>query len=77
MTRGLSQRAHNKVLEAAVELFANRGIEKTSVDAIAAAPASAKPRSTSIGQTRKLSVSKFSHLFTELMKARAKKIPAI
>jgi len=37
MTRGLSQRAHNKVLEAAVELFANRGIEKTSVDAIAAA----------------------------------------
>jgi AcrR family transcriptional regulator len=37
VARGLSQRAHNKVLEAAVELFANRGIDKTSVDAIAAA----------------------------------------
>jgi len=37
MTRGLSQRAHTKVLDAAVDLFAARGIEKTSVDAIAAA----------------------------------------
>jgi AcrR family transcriptional regulator len=37
VARGLSQRAHNKVLDAAVELFANRGIEKTSVDAIATA----------------------------------------
>ena len=37
MPKGLSQRAHNKVLDAAVELFADRGIEKTSVDAIAAA----------------------------------------
>jgi AcrR family transcriptional regulator len=37
MTRGLSQRAHNKVLETAVNLFAERGIDATSVDAIAAA----------------------------------------
>jgi len=37
VARGLSQRAHNKVWEAAVELFADRGIGKTSVDAIAAA----------------------------------------
>lgn len=34
--RGLSQRAHNKVLEAATRLFAERGIDGTSVDAIAA-----------------------------------------
>ena len=34
--RGLSQRAHAKVLEAATELFAERGIDATSVDAIAA-----------------------------------------
>jgi AcrR family transcriptional regulator len=34
--RGLSQRAHSKVLEAATELFAERGIDTTSVDAIAA-----------------------------------------
>jgi AcrR family transcriptional regulator len=37
MTRGLSQRAHHKVLEAATNLFAERGIDATSVDAIAAA----------------------------------------
>jgi AcrR family transcriptional regulator len=37
MARGLSQRAHHKVLEAATELFAERGIDATSVDAIAAA----------------------------------------
>lgn len=34
--RGLSQRAHGKVLEAATQLFAERGIDATSVDAIAA-----------------------------------------
>jgi AcrR family transcriptional regulator len=37
MTRGLSQRAHRKVLEAATNLFAERGIDATSMDAIAAA----------------------------------------
>jgi AcrR family transcriptional regulator len=37
MARGLSQRAHNKVLETATNLFAERGIDATSVDAIAAA----------------------------------------
>jgi AcrR family transcriptional regulator len=37
MARGLSQRAHGKVLEAATELFAERGIDATSMDAIAAA----------------------------------------
>ena len=37
MPRGLSQRAHSKMLEAATELFAERGIEATSMDAIAAA----------------------------------------
>lgn len=37
MSRGLSQRAHHKVLEAATNLFAERGIDATSVDAIAAA----------------------------------------
>jgi AcrR family transcriptional regulator len=37
MARGLSQGAHHKVLEAATELFAERGIDATSVDAIAAA----------------------------------------
>lgn len=36
MARGLSQRAHHKVLEAALELFAEKGIDATSVDAIAA-----------------------------------------
>ncbi len=36
MARGLSQRAHQKVLEAALELFAEKGIDATSVDAIAA-----------------------------------------
>jgi AcrR family transcriptional regulator len=36
MPRGLSQKAHRKVLEAATELFADRGIDATSVDAIAA-----------------------------------------
>jgi AcrR family transcriptional regulator len=34
--RGLSQRAHGKVLEAATQLFGERGIDGTSVDAIAA-----------------------------------------
>jgi AcrR family transcriptional regulator len=37
MARGLSQRAHSKVLEAALELFAEHGIDATSMDAIAAA----------------------------------------
>jgi AcrR family transcriptional regulator len=36
MARGLSQRAHQQVLEAAAELFAGRGIDGSSVDAIAA-----------------------------------------
>jgi len=35
MSRGLSQKAHNKVVEAALELFADRGIDATSMDAIA------------------------------------------
>ena len=34
--RGLSERAHAKVLEAATQLFAGRGIDATSMDAIAA-----------------------------------------
>jgi AcrR family transcriptional regulator len=42
MARGLSQRAHQKVLEAAIQLFAERGIESTSMDAIAAASAVSK-----------------------------------
>ena len=37
MARGLSQHAHEKVLEAAAELFAEAGIDATSVDAIASA----------------------------------------
>jgi AcrR family transcriptional regulator len=37
MARGLSERAHLKVLDTAAELFAERGIDGTSVDAIAAA----------------------------------------
>jgi AcrR family transcriptional regulator len=37
MSRGLSARAHSKVLESATELFADRGIDATSVDAIAVA----------------------------------------
>jgi AcrR family transcriptional regulator len=37
MTRGLSQRAHEKVLDTAAKLFSERGIDATSVDAIAAA----------------------------------------
>jgi AcrR family transcriptional regulator len=36
MARGLSEKAHRKVLKAATELFAERGIDATSVDAIAA-----------------------------------------
>jgi AcrR family transcriptional regulator len=36
MARGLSARAHSKVLESATELFAERGIDATSMDAIAA-----------------------------------------
>ena len=42
MPRGLSQRAHQKVLAAATELFASRGIAATSMDAIAAAAAVSK-----------------------------------
>jgi len=37
MSKGLSARAHSKTLESATELFADRGIDATSVDAIAAA----------------------------------------
>jgi AcrR family transcriptional regulator len=37
MTKGLSQRAHQKVLDTAAELFSDNGIDATSVDAIAAA----------------------------------------
>jgi AcrR family transcriptional regulator len=37
LPRGLSARAHQKVLEAAIQLFAERGIESSSMDAIAAA----------------------------------------
>jgi AcrR family transcriptional regulator len=37
MSRTKSPQAHNKVLDAALELFAERGIEGTSVDAIAVA----------------------------------------
>jgi len=37
MPKGLSQRAHQKGLETAAELFAENGIDATSVDAIAAA----------------------------------------
>jgi AcrR family transcriptional regulator len=37
MARGLSAHAHSKVLESATGLFADRGIDATSVDAIAAA----------------------------------------
>ena len=37
MPRGLSERAHRKVLQAATTLFGERGIDGTSVDAIAAA----------------------------------------
>jgi AcrR family transcriptional regulator len=42
MPRGLSHRAHQKVLEAATELFAERGIDTTSMDAIAAAASVSK-----------------------------------
>lgn len=37
LKRPRSRRAHDKVLDAAVELIAERGLEKTSIDAIAAA----------------------------------------
>ena len=37
MSRGLSASAHKKVLESATELFAENGLDATSVDAIAAA----------------------------------------
>jgi AcrR family transcriptional regulator len=37
MARGLSGRAHQQVLDSAAQLFAERGIDGTSVDAIAAA----------------------------------------
>lgn len=36
MSRGLSERAHQKVLDAATQLFADRGIDSASMDAIAA-----------------------------------------
>jgi AcrR family transcriptional regulator len=42
MARGLSEQAHQKVLEAAAELFAERGIDAASMDAIAAAAAVSK-----------------------------------
>lgn len=42
MARGLSERAHQKMLEAAAELFAERGIDAASMDAIAAAAAVSK-----------------------------------
>ena len=42
MARGLSERAHQKVLEAAAELFAERGFDAASMDAIAAAAAVSK-----------------------------------
>jgi len=35
MAQGLSERAHRQVLEAAIKLFGERGIDGTSVDAIA------------------------------------------
>lgn len=35
MSRGLSPRAHSKVLESATALFGDRGIDATSMDAIA------------------------------------------
>ena len=37
MSRGLSERAHKKVLDTAAQLFSERGLDATSVDAIAAA----------------------------------------
>ena len=37
LQRPRSRRAHDKVLDSAIELFANRGIEGTSIDSIAAA----------------------------------------
>jgi AcrR family transcriptional regulator len=37
MSRGLSERAHEKVLDTAAKLFSERGLDATSVDAIAAA----------------------------------------
>jgi AcrR family transcriptional regulator len=42
MPRGLSERAHQKVLDTAAELFAERGIDATSVDAIATASSVSK-----------------------------------
>jgi len=42
MARGLSERAHKKVLEAAAELFSERGLDATSIDSIAAASAVSK-----------------------------------
>jgi len=42
MPRGLSHFAHAKVLDAAMRLFSERGIDATSVDAIAAASAVSK-----------------------------------
>ena len=37
MARGLSERAHKEVLEAAAELFSERGLDATSIDSSAAA----------------------------------------
>lgn len=42
MSRPRSERAHNQVLEAALELFAERGIEGTSMDAVAGAASVSK-----------------------------------
>ena len=35
MARPRSERAHDQVLEAAIQLFSERGIDSTSIDAIA------------------------------------------
>ena len=43
MSRGLSAKAHSKVLESATELFAERGIDVTCMDAIAGASGPAQP----------------------------------
>lgn len=42
MARGLSQRAHQNILDAAAELFATHGIDAASMDAIAAAASVSK-----------------------------------
>ena len=52
MARTRSTKAHEKVLEAALALFGERGIDAASMDAIAEKSASAKPPSTSTGRTK-------------------------